>query len=163
MSLKKRSAIAAILTIGLSTGVASADGVSPTASPSHLSGLAIHVLSAWQDPAPGHQSGFYIHDRVAITGLDQAASVSARDFTLSVKTADGQSQTLSALTQAAPKYSKAFYAMHEVLWMPQVAVKEDLGAQGSLDIPPHGNVTTVVTFYTPSAVDSSHLSDITYH
>lgn len=124
--------------------------------------LNFHVLSAWQDPAPRYQSGIYVHDRISIEGADRGATVHPHDFALRVFTQGGQTETLHGLSKSAPQYLKVNYATNQSAWTPEVAQSEDLGAQGSLDVPPHADVTTVVTFYVPTTIDTSRISDVSY-
>lgn len=124
--------------------------------------LAIQVLSAWQDAALKYESGIYVHDRIAITGVDRDVTVHPHDFTLHVVTSGGQSQSIRGMSKSAPQYLKVNYATNQSAWTPEVALGDDLGAHGSLDVPAHGNITTVVTFYVPTAVDTSRISDVTF-
>ena len=124
--------------------------------------LAIQVLSAWHDPAPQYQSGIYVHDRVSIAGADRDATVHPHDFVLKVLTASGQTQSVHGLSKSAPTYLKPNYATNQSAWTPEVALDEDLGAHGSIDVPAHGSATAVVTFYIPTAIDTSRLSDVSY-
>lgn len=124
--------------------------------------LTVRVLSAWEDQAPSYQSGYYVHDRLSISGADRDVSVHPHDFILRVITSTGEMQSIRGLSSAAPQYAKINYATNQSVLTPEVAVDEDLGAHGSLDVPAHSAATTVVTFYVPVPIDTSRLSDVAY-
>lgn len=123
-------------------------------------GLAVQVLSAWQDRAPRYETGVYVHDRISITGAEHDVSVHPHDFTLRAGDSAGHTQSIHGLSKSAPQYEKVNYATNETTWTNEVAVAQDLGAHGSLDVPAHSSVTTVVTFYVPTAIDSSRISNV---
>lgn len=150
----------------VSNSSAGQEHIENIAAPRHASAappkLPVQVLSAWQDPAPRYETGVYIHDRITISGADQAVTVHPHDFTLHVVTSGGQTESIHGLAKSAPQYLKVNYATNQSAWTPEVAVDEDLGAHGSLDVPAHGSATTVVTFYVPRSVDTSRISDVSF-
>jgi hypothetical protein len=124
--------------------------------------LSVRVVSAWADPAPRFQTGYYIHDRVELQSAGQPVTVHPHDFILRIHNGPS-AQALRGLSQPAPKYEKWNYALRQYEEHFEVNPTEDLGARGSLDVPGSGSATMVVTFYVASSsVDTSKMSDVSY-
>jgi hypothetical protein len=132
------------------------------ASQDNSTRLEVRVLNAWSDPAPSYETGYYIHERIAVSGATQSVSIHANDFALKARTVSGELETVNGLASAAPTYMKYNYLRKENIATPEVASNEDLGALGSLNVSANERVVTVVTFYIPNTIDRSSISDVVY-
>jgi hypothetical protein len=105
--------------------------------------LKFAVIKSWNDFSPGQ---YVVHDTLMITGAAGPTTISADRFVLNVTLANGGMQQFVGLTKAAPTYSKFNYFTKTNADVGEVNPSEDLGALGSLIVPPHGTVIVTVSF-----------------
>jgi len=119
-------------------------GASRSAGSGSSSGrLKFTVVKAWNDFSPGQ---YVVHDALMISGGNSPVTISADEFVLSVTLANGGVQQYTGLTKAAPTFNRFNYITKQPVEAPEVDPREDLGALGSLIVPPHGTVMITVSF-----------------
>jgi hypothetical protein len=117
--------------------------------------VQVAVTKIWTDTLDGV---LYVHDALAIVGSESTVTLRPSDLTLTVPLANGARKTYAGLQQAAPTYQRLNPFGSSTTTVPEVAPAEDFGRLGTMTIPPHGAVTTTVTF----AITDPVARDATY-
>jgi hypothetical protein len=105
--------------------------------------VQVAVTKTWTDTLDGV---LYVHDALAIVGSEGTVTLHPSDLTLTVPLANGARKTYIGLAQAAPTYQRLNPFGSSTTTVPEVAPAEDFGRIGMMTVPPHGSVTTTVTF-----------------
>ncbi len=105
--------------------------------------VQVAVTRSWTDTLDGV---LYVHDALAIVGSEGTVTLRPSDLTLTVPLANGARKTYAGLAQAAPTYQRLNPFGSATTTVPEVAPAEDFGRIGMMTVPPHGAVTTTVTF-----------------
>jgi len=132
---------------GEGRGATAAQRVTPAAAR-----VQVTVTNAWTDTVAGV---LYVHDALAIVGRDAPTILRPSDLTLTVALANGATKTYQAMNGSAPTYLKLNPLGDTPTTAYEVDPTADMGRIGALTIPPHGTVTTTVTFAIPDPIAAS--------
>lgn len=108
--------------------------------------VQIAVTNAWTDTVGGVT---YVHDALSITGSDAPTMLRPSNLALTLTLANGSKKAYTGLEQPAPSYAKLNPLGSTPTTAYEVDPAADMGRIGTLTIPPHGTVTTTVTFAIP--------------